>query len=34
MYEFQFDDDDYDMYEIIYAENPMAMLAVDKFGRE
>lgn len=34
MYEFQFDDDDYDMYEIIYAENPIKILVDDKFDRE
>lgn len=34
MYEFQFDDDDYDMYEIIYAENPIKILVDDQFDRE
>lgn len=31
MYEFQFDEDDYDMYEIIYAENPIKILVADEF---
>lgn len=34
MYEFQFDDDDYDMYEIIYAENPIKILVDDRFDKE
>lgn len=34
MYEFMFDDDDYDMYEIMYADNPMKILVEDEFCRE
>ncbi len=33
MYEFQFDDDDYDMYEVIYAENPIKILVDEKFDK-
>lgn len=34
MYEFQFDDDDYDMYEVIYAENPIKILVDDLHYRK
>ena len=34
MYEFQFDEEDYNMYEIMYAENPIKILVDDQFDRE
>ncbi len=33
MYEFQFDEEDYDMYEIIYADNPIKILVEDEFSK-
>lgn len=33
MYEFKFDEEDYDMYKIIYADNPIKILVEDKFGK-
>lgn len=34
MYEFQFDDDDYEMYDVIYAENPIKILVDEEFDRD
>lgn len=34
MYEFKFDEDDYEMYEIMYAENPIKILVDDQFDKD